>query len=157
MLFNQQNSMKEKLKSGFESSCDWTSVILNIGRWRPFSHWTSVDGPFLTRLTTKPHQDIIIFIILAISFSISLYNLSEKGTFQMSLFWWPWSQLGIPVENSYSRYLNNEKLTPNKLKMLISKQIWEQQNWSVLEVQSLCQVCGYHTRPFLPSIIWWIV
>ena len=44
----------------------------------------SVDGPFVTRLTTKPHQDIIFFIILAISFSISLYNLSQKGTFQIN-------------------------------------------------------------------------
>ena len=41
MLFNQQSSMKEKLKSGFESSCDWTSVILNIGRWT--HHGTSLD------------------------------------------------------------------------------------------------------------------
>ena len=36
-------------------------------------------------MITKPHKDIIIFIILAISFSISLYNLSQKGTFQINL------------------------------------------------------------------------
>ena len=77
MLFNQQSSMKEKLKSGFESSCDWTSVILDKGH------------QIVTTLTTKPHQDIIVFAFLTISISISLYNLSQKGTFQINVFRWP--------------------------------------------------------------------
>ena len=58
----------------------------------------SVDGPFVTRSTTKPHQDIIFFIILAISFSISLYNLSQKGNLQINVFEWSPVNLGFRLK-----------------------------------------------------------
>ena len=82
--------MKEKLKLGFKTSRDWNYFDYPERLAIVDCNLQPTKAPGL--MITKPHKDIIIFIILVISFSISLYNLSQKGTFQINFreFGWAW-------------------------------------------------------------------